>query len=148
MKKLLSLKAFALVFALLLSAFNSNAQVEDEPAPTPPINLEESLASPNGQYKLMVELNNKVIFYKNNYKIWESTTLGLSFNQTGNGKITGYDNNKKENSWIVKSGNLSGNVLKVEDSGNALIYNGTKAVWSLKNPNGNDFGSPTGYLLK
>jgi hypothetical protein len=149
MKKLFSLKAFALVFALLLGAFSSNAQVDDEPStPAPPINLEESLASPNSQYKLAVEQNNNVVFYKNNQKLWESKVLGLSFNQTGNGRITGYDNNKKENSWIVKSGNLSGNVLKIEDSGNALIYNGTKAVWSLKNPNGNDFGSPTGYLLK
>jgi hypothetical protein len=148
MKKLFSLKVFTLFFAFLLCAFNSNAQVEDDDhSPTRPINLEESLASPNGQYKLAVEQNNNVVFYKNNQKLWESAALGLRFDQTGNAKITGYDGNKRENSWIVKSGNLSGYLLKIEDSGNALIYNGTKAVWSLKNPNGGGYQSAVGYLL-
>jgi hypothetical protein len=39
------------------------------------------------------------------------------------------------------------NLLKIEDSGNALIYNGTKAVWSLKNPNGGGYESAVGFLL-
>ncbi len=105
-----------------------------------------SIVSPNGVYRLIFQGDGNLVLYKNGTQPeWAtdtqicyeplSTTMPLYTRFQSDGNLVVYHSNVnnplvEHDVWDVnKQGNPNA-VLRVQDDGNVVIYNGTKAIWA------------------
>jgi len=92
----------------------------------------ETLKSPNGQYKLILQNDGNLVLYDGGRAIWSTKTQGKRIKKLvmqNDGNLVLYGPNGPL--WATNTSGNRGAYLKIQNDGNLVIY---KAVW-LTNTN-------------
>jgi len=88
----------------------------------------ETLKSPNGQYKLILQKDGNLVLYDGGRAIWSAGTQDKHINKLvmqNDGNLVLYGPNGPL--WATNTSGNRGAYLKIQNDGNLVIY---KAVWS------------------
>jgi len=88
----------------------------------------ETLKSPNGQYKLILQKDGNLVLYDGGRAIWSAGTQDKHTNKLvmqNDGNLVLYGPNGPL--WATNTSGNRGAYLKIQNDGNLVIY---KAVWS------------------
>ena len=90
-----------------------------------------SISSPNGRFKLYMQLDGNLVLYAPSGAIWSSGTCGkagTSASMQRDGNLVLYRNGRAV--WASNTAGHTGAYLALQNDGNLVIYQNSKALWA------------------
>jgi hypothetical protein len=146
---LFSIKTLSLVFVLIFSAYNCDAQNKSIIKVGETLNPSQKLTSPDGKFEFLPGLQ---LWEKS--KLWEYL-MDQTFGTSGNlkldekGSLVLYNTEGKA-IWSSASDYPNVSELRLQNDGNLVIYDtNNEQIWALKDPKTGNYGmGSNGFFIK
>lgn len=105
----------------------------------------ESIVSPNGQFRLVLQSDGNLVLYTSARAMWSTRTTGTGANKLtlqSDGNLVLYSPTRAV--WNSLTAGKPASTLVLQDDGNLVLYGGTAAFWSSKTKC--DYLAETGLL--
>ena len=97
------------------------------------LRVEEGIASPNGLYTLIMQLDGNLVLYENkNRPVWATNTDGSGATvaiMQADGNLVLYDNASRP-IWSSNTHGNANSVLVLQDDRNLVMYQGNRPIWA------------------
>jgi surface antigen len=93
----------------------------------------ESIVSPNGQFRLVMQGDGNLVLYTSARAMWSTATAGSGATRAvlqGDGNLVLYSSTRAV--WSSVTAGKPVKVLVVQDDGNVVLYGGSTAYWSSR----------------